>query len=122
MGTKVLYDSNSGANKRECLCVCFHEAVKGSAETRMFYLEIPEYSPGNLASWNKGALDEKSSWATHTRDKGERIPAAFSWGIARTLKGWWVNKENMVKAIGGSFALVFDLTEREEKALTQEDL
>lgn len=64
VGTKVLYDSNSGANKRECLCVCFtrlEKTVKGSAETRMFYLEIPEYSPGNLASWNKDALDEKSS-------------------------------------------------------------
>lgn len=44
--------------------VCFmrlEKTVKGSAETRMFYLEIPEYSPGNLASWNKDALDEKSS-------------------------------------------------------------
>lgn len=64
VGMKVLFDSNNGANKRECLCARFmrlEKTVKGSAETRMFYLEIPEYSPGNLASWNKDALDEKSS-------------------------------------------------------------
>lgn len=64
---KILYDSNSGANKR-CLCVCLtglEKSVKGSAETHVFYLEFPEYSTGNPASWNKDTLDEKSSWATH---------------------------------------------------------
>lgn len=61
---KILYDSNSGANKRGCLCVCLtglEKSVKGSAETHVFYLEFPEYSPGNPASWNKDTLDEKSS-------------------------------------------------------------
>lgn len=59
--------------------VCFmrlEKTVKGSAETRMFYLEIPEYSPGNLASWNKDALDEKSSWATH-ETKGNTFQCFF---------------------------------------------
>lgn len=69
----------SSANKRECLCVCFtrlEKPVKGSAETRMFYLVIPEYSPGNLASWNKGALAEESSRATH-ETKGEKFQLHF---------------------------------------------
>jgi len=64
VGTKVLYDGNGDANKRGCLSMCFtrrEKTVKGSAETRMFYLEIPECRPGNLVAWNKDVLDEKSS-------------------------------------------------------------
>lgn len=64
VGTKLLYDSNGSANRRECLCVCFtrlKKTVKGSAETHMFYLVIPEYSSGNLACWKKDTIDERSS-------------------------------------------------------------
>jgi len=105
------------------LCV-FHKAQKDCK--RLCRDPHVLFSNPRIQLRKSGLLEERRHrWEellSHTRDKGGKFQLHFFLGTTSTLKGWCVNKENLVRAGGDSFTLMLDLTGRGSKALLQKDL